>query len=98
LYFGPKWASRSCVELLQAYSLHIFCCAFNGCSEAYANAKADSETLSKMRNMMFMNSLIYLGSCYVLAVNPGYLGFTGLVYANCLNMLVRAISCLYVAH
>ena len=97
LLYSGKWASDTCVDLLRAYSFHIFCCALNGISDAYANAKADSETLSKMRNMMLFNSVMYLGLCYVFAVNPGYFGFKGLIYANCLNMMIRAKTCLYFA-
>lgn len=66
--YSEKWASDTCVELLRAYAFHIFFCALNGMSEAYANAKADSEMLTKMRNMMLVNSIMYLGLCYVFAV------------------------------
>jgi Na+-driven multidrug efflux pump len=95
--YSDKWASDTCIDIFKAYAIHIFCCALNGVADAYANAKADSETLAKMRNMMLVNSISYLGLCYVLAVSPGYFGFKGLIYANCLNMFIRAITCLYFA-
>lgn len=66
-------------------------------SEAYTNAKADSETLTKLRGLMFFNSLSYLWSCYLFAVHPGLFGFKGLIYANNLNLIVRSTSCMYFA-
>jgi Na+-driven multidrug efflux pump len=94
-FYSDKWVSDTCIDLFRAYSVHIFCCALNGISEAYFNAKADSETLTKMRRMMLVNSVMYLGLCYVFAINPGFFGFKGLIYANCMNMSVRATTCLY---
>ena len=98
LLYSQRWASESCVELLRVYALYIICCAFNGISEAYAFAKSDSDRIAKLRNLMMLNSTIYLGACYLFAVEPGFFGFKGLVYANCLNMAMRAISSLYFAH
>ena len=66
-------------------------------SEAYINAKADSETLKKLRNLMFFNSFLYLWLCYCFAVHPGFFGFKGLIYANCVSMVVRATVSLYFA-
>ena len=97
LLYSDKWASPTCIELLQAFAVQVLCCALNGMSEAYTNAKADSETLKKLRGLMFFNSFSYLFSCYLFAVHPGYFGFKGLIYANNLNLIVRATSCMYFA-
>jgi hypothetical protein len=66
-------------------------------SEAYINAKADSDTLKKLRGLLVFNSFFYLWMCYILAVHPGYFGFKGLIYANCFNMAFRATASLYFA-
>lgn len=97
LLYSDKWASQTSVELLQAYAVHVFCCALNGMSEAYINAKADSETLKKLRGLLVFNSFLYLWMCYIFAVHPGYFGFKGLIYANCFSMAVRATASLYFA-
>jgi len=79
------------------YALYVICCAVNGIAEAYAFAKSDSEKIAKLRNFMMVNSIVYLGACYLFAVEPGFFGFKGLIYANCLNMIMRATSSLYFA-
>ena len=46
---------------------------------------------------MFITSMLYIGISYVFAVDPGFFGFKGLIYANCLNMLMQAFTCFYSA-
>lgn len=97
LLYSDKWATASCDDLFQAFALYVLCCATNGIAEAYIQAKADTATLFKYRNIMFITSIVYIGLSYLFAVDPGFFGFKGLIYANCLNMLMRAFTCFYSA-
>lgn len=92
LVYSEKWASSSCHDLLQAYCLYCCFMALNGILEAYAFSKGTDVTLKKLRWLMVLNSVGYIGLSYGLSVQ---IGIVGLVYANCLNMLLRTISCLY---
>lgn len=68
--------------------------AMNGTTEAFVFATGNQQTLTKVRTLMFYNSVMYLTSGFILVkVMQG--DIRGLIYANCANMGLRAISSLY---
>ena len=62
-----KWASESCVELLQAYCLYCIFMALNGISEAYAFSKGTDSTLKTLRWLMLLNTGLYVALSLVLS-------------------------------
>lgn len=70
--------------------------AMNGTTEAFVFATGNQETLTKVRTLMFWNSIIYLTTGFVLvyALNGD---IRGLIFANCGNMGLRAASSLYLS-
>ena len=68
--------------------------AMNGIAEAYVFAKGCTDTLKKLRQLMLLNSIMYIGTSYLLSRE---LGIVGLIYANCFNMFIRSFSCIYFA-
>ena len=92
LVYSERWASPTCEELLQAYCLYCVFMGLNGVSEAFAFAKGNEVTLQKLRWLMVLNSIGYISLSFLLSQR---LGIVGLVYANCVNMFLRATSCVY---
>lgn len=92
IIWAEKWASDSCVALLQAYCLYCVFMALNGISEAYAFSKGAESTLKTLRWLMLFNTGIYVALSLVLSQQ---IGIVGLVYANCINMFIRTSTCIY---
>ena len=92
IFYSNKWATESASQMLVASCTSLIFLALNGISEAYAFAKGDKEVLKKVRRLMMVNSVLYIGISYKMAET---IGIAGLVYANCINMLIRGASCLY---
>ena len=68
--------------------------AMNGMSEAFAYGLANSNVLKKLQSLLVFNSIVYL-SC-VVYFSQKY-GVIGLIYANCINMAVRAVCSLNIS-
>jgi len=68
--------------------------SFNGMSEAFAYGQATPSVMTTLQGMLFFNSILYIGSVIVFSK---YFGIVGLIYANCLNMGVRAIFSLKIS-
>ena len=95
IVYSEKWATDTCFELLKAYCVYCFFMAMNGIAEAYVFAKGDSETLKTLRQLMMVNSVMYIGMSYFFAQQ---FGIVGLIYGNCFNMFARSTSCIYFAN
>ena len=67
------------------------CMSLNGMSEAYAYALADNAILNQLQALMVFNSCVYIAAVIVLS---NQFGIVGLVFANCLNMSIRALCSL----
>lgn len=94
LVYSSQWATDSCTLFFKAYSVYLLSCSMNGMSEAFAYGLANKEVLTKLQGLMLFNSVLYIG------LNVGlsqYFGMVGLVYANCVNMFVRASLSLWIS-
>jgi len=88
LAFSKRWATPSTVRIMQAYCGYLMFMAANGMSEAFAYGLANEAVLLKLQGLMIINAAFYI------ALNlsfSSYFGIIGLVYANCINMGVRAV-------
>jgi len=56
-------------------------------AEAFAYGLASPSVLTKLQGMLLFNSVVYITAVVVLS---GKFGIVGLIYANCVNMVVRA--------
>ena len=88
LAFSKRWATPSTVRIMQAYCGYLLFMAANGMSEAFAYGLANEAVLLKLQGLMIINAALYT------ALNlsfSSYFGIIGLIYANCVNMGIRAI-------
>lgn len=73
---------------MQAYCTYLLFMAANGMAEAFAYGLANEHVLNQLQELMIINAAIYIG--LTLAFSH-YFGIIGLIYANCINMAIRAI-------
>lgn len=94
LVYSSTWTTPSCVAIMQGYCIYLMFMSLNGMAEAFAYGLANSTVLSKLQGMLMFNSILYVGSVVVLSTK---FGIIGLIWANCLNMFVRATCSLYIS-
>ena len=56
-------------------------------AEAFAYGLASPSVLTKLQGMLLFNSVVFIIAVVVLS---GKFGIVGLIYANCVNMIIRA--------
>lgn len=90
LLVGSKWSDTSAGEVLATYCYYIPLLAVNGVTEAFVAAVASSAELQCQS--------LYMAAYFVGFASAAYLflgvlkaGAQGLVYANCVNMILRII-------
>lgn len=94
LVYSDKWATESAATFMKAYCVYLMFMALNGMSEAFAYGIANKEVLQKLKGLLFFNSVLYVLAVVVLTSSCGMIG---LIYANCLNMAVRAFFSLKIS-
>ena len=87
LVYSEKWATESTISIMKAYCIYLMFMSLNGMSEAFAYGLANQKVLNQLQGLLFFNSLLYIGAVVLLS---GKFGIIGLIYANCVNMGVRA--------
>ncbi|KAJ9654188.1 Oligosaccharide translocation protein rft1 [Neophaeococcomyces mojaviensis] len=85
---GSQWSSSQTYSLLYAYSYYIPCLAVNGILDAFVTSVATEAELGVQSFIMLAVTIIYLGAAYI-GITVLQLGAVGLVYSNCLNMVLR---------
>ena len=88
LVYSKIWATTTATKIMQSYCIYLMFMASNGMSEAFAYGLANDTVLNKLQNLLIFNSVLYITAVVVLSAQ---FGIVGLIYANCLNMGVRAI-------
>ena len=79
---------------MQSYCVYLLFMSMNGMSEAFAYGLATPHIIKKLQGMLVFNSILYIASVVVLSSK---FGIIGLIYANCVNMAIRAIYSLFVS-
>ncbi|KAF2083421.1 oligosaccharide translocation protein RFT1 [Saccharata proteae CBS 121410] len=87
---GSKWADTGAGEVLATYCYYIPLLALNGVTEAFVASVATSAELHAQSIYMGAFFAGFAGSAY-LFLKVLELGAQGLVYANCVNMLLRIV-------
>ncbi|KAF2835136.1 Rft-1-domain-containing protein [Patellaria atrata CBS 101060] len=87
---GAKWADTEASLVLSSYCYYIPLLALNGVTEAFVAAVADITALRIQSFMMGFFFVAFAISAY-LFLHTLEFGAQGLVYANCINMLLRII-------
>jgi oligosaccharide translocation protein RFT1 len=91
LLLPPRFQNTSAPSILRSYVFYIPMMAFNGVLEAFfASTSTPSELKSQSRWMMVF-SIIFVLAAYLF--NQLGFGDSGLVYANVLNLFLRAVYC-----
>ena len=88
LVAGSKWADTGAVEVLSTYCYYIPLLAVNGVTEAFVSAVASTKELRTQSVIMSMCFAGFAATAYVL-LHVLDLAATGLVFANCFNMILR---------
>ncbi|KAK6431542.1 Oligosaccharide translocation protein rft1 [Oleoguttula sp. CCFEE 5521] len=90
LVAGPKWSSTGAGEVLGTYCYYIPLLAINGVSEAFVAATASTKDLRRQSIWMGVFFAGFAGSAYAFMRVLGH-GAEGLIYANCVNMVLRIV-------
>ncbi|KAJ3440993.1 endoplasmic reticulum multispan transmembrane protein-related [Anaeramoeba flamelloides] len=91
LVYGSKWTVEddSVPKLLGIYCLFILFCALNGVTEAFLRSIADKKVLDKLNTKLIIFSSVYWGLLWYFIKQ---FGISGLIFANCFNMLMRIVN------
>lgn len=93
LVLGQQWMSTPAPLLLQAYCYLIPVLGINGITEAFVQAVASQQDLSRVSRWMALSTAIYLAACYMLCQHLG-LKELGLIIANAIGMSSRIMFAL----
>eukprot|EP00928_Gymnodinium_smaydae_P023251 TRINITY_DN19263_c0_g1_i1.p1 TRINITY_DN19263_c0_g1~~TRINITY_DN19263_c0_g1_i1.p1 ORF type:complete len:530 (+),score=95.38 TRINITY_DN19263_c0_g1_i1:81-1592(+) len=87
--WGADWASTEAPKVLAAYCVLLFCMAMNGILEAYMYSQCTPDWVRKCNGFQLAISLVLVASASTLRS----FGPVALVWANCLQMLLRVTLC-----
>ncbi|KZO97593.1 Rft-1-domain-containing protein [Calocera viscosa TUFC12733] len=87
-----RYLLTSAPLVLRAYCLYLPIMAFNGLLEAFFASTAEQADLTRQARTMLLFSLLFLLSALGFVRGMGW-GEVGLVYANSVNLLLRAGYC-----
>jgi len=73
---------------MKAYCGYLLFMSANGMAEAFAYGLANEKVLNQLQALMVINALIYI---FLTVVFSKIFGIPGLIYANCVNMMIRAL-------
>ncbi|TQN68292.1 Oligosaccharide translocation protein RFT1 [Colletotrichum shisoi] len=90
LVAGQRWASEGAGEVLAVYCYYIPLLAINGVAEAFVASVASEAQVHRQSAWMGAFSVAF-GSAAFFFMRIMDLGASGLVYANCINMLCRIV-------
>ena len=90
LVLPPRYLQTSAPAILRTYVYYIPTMAFNGILEAFITSTATPADLRAQSRWLLAFSLGFVGAAVVLARGVG-LGDTGLVWANVVNLWLRAL-------
>jgi oligosaccharide translocation protein RFT1 len=85
---GSRWADTGASAVLVVYCYYIPLLAINGVTEAFVAAVASNAALHTQSAFMGVCFAIFASATY-LFLKTLQLGASGLVYANCVNMILR---------
>ncbi|KZT53159.1 Rft-1-domain-containing protein, partial [Calocera cornea HHB12733] len=84
-----RYLHTSAPRVLVAYCAYLPTMAFNGLLEAFFSSTAEQRDLARQARAMLLFSALFLAAAYTF-VSTLELGEVGLVYANTLNLTLRA--------
>ncbi|GKT51407.1 oligosaccharide translocation protein RFT1 [Colletotrichum spaethianum] len=90
LVAGKRWANEGAGEVLAVYCYYIPLLAMNGVAEAFVASVASEAQVHRQSAWMGAFSVAF-GSAAFLFMRVMDLGASGLVFANCINMLCRIV-------
>jgi len=89
--YGEAWAVGEAPTALGAYCVLLFVLALNGILDAYFNAAAPPQWLSKMRYIAIASSAVLVASAFLLQGA----GSIALVWANSAATALRVLACAF---
>jgi len=90
LLVGRKWTDTGAGDVLAIYCYYIPLLAINGVTEAFVSAVATSADLQRQSVFMGAYFFGFASAAYIFLGVLG-LGAQGLVWANCVNMVLRIL-------
>ncbi|KAK1976993.1 Rft protein-domain-containing protein [Colletotrichum cereale] len=90
LVAGTRWAAEGAGDVLAVYCYYIPLLAINGLAEAFVASVASEAQVHRQSAWMAVFSVAF-GSAAFLFMRVMDLGASGLVLANCINMLCRIV-------
>uniref|UniRef100_L2FIZ8 Man(5)GlcNAc(2)-PP-dolichol translocation protein RFT1 n=1 Tax=Colletotrichum fructicola (strain Nara gc5) TaxID=1213859 RepID=L2FIZ8_COLFN len=90
LVAGKRWASEGAGDVLAVYCYYIPLLAINGVAEAFVASVATEAQVHRQSVWMGAFSVAF-GSAAFIFMRVMDLGASGLVFANCINMLCRIV-------
>lgn len=90
---SEKWSASSVFDVFPQYVLYLPFMAFNGILEAFFSSASTQTEISRFSYFMSFLSVSVLALLYVLAKHFHF-GLNGLIFANMVNMTLRAGYCL----
>ncbi|EEQ41508.1 putative oligosaccharide translocation protein [Clavispora lusitaniae] len=90
---SEKWSASSVFDVFPQYVLYLPFMAFNGILEAFFSSASTQTEISRFSYFMSFSSISVLALSYVLAKHFHF-GLDGLIFANMVNMTLRAGYCL----
>lgn len=90
---SEKWSASSVFDVFPQYVLYLPFMAFNGILEAFFSSASTQTEISRFSYFMSFLSISVLALLYVLAKHFHF-GLDGLIFANMVNMTLRAGYCL----
>ncbi|KAK6542932.1 Oligosaccharide translocation protein rft1 [Orbilia ellipsospora] len=90
---GARWADSPAAKTLSTYCYYIPLLAVNGITEAFVQSVATTRELGRQSVWMLWFSVVFGVASWGFVKRMG-MGADGLVWANCVNMLMRVVwSC-----
>ena len=91
--YGDRLSASAAPAILRAYCGYVGLLGLNGVSEAFVRAAISPAQQYRLNGILVTFSILHVAACYVLL--DYFHGSLGLVYANCLGMVLRLF---YSAH
>jgi hypothetical protein len=85
---GERWYSEDAVRTISAFCIYLGVMGCNGVSEAFVQSVAPPHLFGTMNRSLFLSSLVFYASSPLLISSYGTVG---LIFANCLSMLLRTL-------
>ncbi|MCO5554002.1 hypothetical protein L7F22_007528 [Adiantum nelumboides] len=88
ILYGVKWSDGEASTALACYCFYVMMLALNGTTEAFLHAVVTKGQLARSNVWLLAFSFVYVSLSIMLIRTAGV---AGLIFANCINMLLRTL-------